>query len=165
MLRRATSVGRIVATSSAGMASHVGRICSVKFFPGNRWYEGTVREHDAETILVYFPADGEKVSFDVQEEESEEYLFIRFRWLDHEFVGKRVRLFVRASDGEIVVEDTGTPVDGKIVGWWGGDKEAGGDDDPVWRAELRAADGEVLEHDLAEDEARAAIAAAPETST
>ena len=100
------------------------------------------------------------VEYDVQEMESEGCLWSVWRWIDHELVGMRVRRYVE-EDGTIVGHDTGTPIEGNIVAWIGATEE----DPACWHAVLKAADGEVLEEDLEEDEAREAVAACPAASS
>ena len=72
-----------------------------------------------------------------------------WRWIDHDWVGQRVRRFVD-DDGTIVGHDTSTPINGEVVAWIA----ESGDDPALWRAALRASDGERLYEDLDESETR-----------
>jgi hypothetical protein len=142
------------------MAQHVGRRCAVEWRVGYRkrhFYEGIVESFDDEGHHVHFTADGMVKAYDIDEMTNEENLFALFRWIDHSFVGERIRRFVNPNFA-IGGDANGEPIDGTIVGWWEGD----GEEEAIFRAELVASDGERLFEDLLEAEAQAAISAKQE---
>ena len=104
-------------------------------------------EHD-----VLFDEDNSLESCELVEDD----MFKSWRWVDNELVGQIIRRYV-SDDGEIVGEDTGRAIKGRVVGWVSAEDNEG---TPLWHIALRAADGEKLEEYLEEDDIRAAIAAA-----
>jgi hypothetical protein len=146
---------------------HVDRRVEVRFTHNGRpvFFVGTVRSFDEGSELheIFFDAD-EALEHIMLDEES---CFREWRWVDHDWVGQRVRRYV-ADCGDIVSQDTGVAANGRIVGWL---RAAENEGKPLWHVELRA-DGEKLEEDLEEADvvaalaaAEAAAAAAPSSST